>query len=325
MSHTPVAVITGASSGLGRATAIALAKRGARLILVGRRAASLEEVAALCRGHHTEALVAVADTADADAVERAAETAQTAFGRIDYWINAAGVSSYARFWELPPEEFRRVIDVDVHGYANGARSALARMLPRDRGVIVNVSSILGEVPQPFSAPYSMSKAAVIAFGRSLAAELKLAGSRVRVVTVKPPALDTPIFQHAGNHTGRAVRALPPVYPVNAAVRTILAALRNPHRLERDVTVTGAMLVRRHQRHPRAVEAAVAAQTAVGQFGRTAERAKSGNLFEPSPAPGSITGGWHGRRAQTRRTLLGLATVAGAVALVARALRHSHSA
>ncbi|MDN4613970.1 SDR family NAD(P)-dependent oxidoreductase [Leifsonia sp. F6_8S_P_1B] len=325
MTHSPVAVITGASSGLGRATAIALAKRGARLVLVGRRDASLQEVASLCRTHHTEAAVAVADTADAEALERAAESAERGFGRIDYWINAAGVSSYGRFWELPPEEFARVIDVDVHGYANGARSALARMLPRDRGVIVNVASILGEVPQPFSSPYSMSKAAVIAFGRSLAAELALSGSHVRVVTVKPPALDTPIFQHSGNHTGRAVRALPPVYPVHAAVRTILSALHNPRRRERDVTVAGGMLVRRHQRHPRSVEAAIAAQTAAGQFERTTERPHSGNLFEPSPAPGSITGGWHGRRAQTRRTLVGLATAAGAVALVARAMRRSSSA
>lgn len=325
MTHSPVAVITGASSGLGRATAIALAKRGARLVLVGRREASLQEVAGLCRTHHADVLVAVADTADADAVERAAHAAEDAFGRIDYWINAAGVSSYARFWELPPEEFRRVIDVDVNGYANGARSALARMLPRDRGVIVNVSSILGEVPQPFSTPYSMSKAAVIAFGRSLAAELALARSRVRVVTVKPPAMDTPIFQHAGNRTGRAIRALPPVYPVSVAVRAILAALRNPRRLERDVTVAGGMLVRRHQRHPRAVEAAIAAQTAAGQFERAAEQPHSGTLFEASPAPGAITGGWHGRRAQTRRSLVGLATAAGLVALVVRALRHSPSA
>ncbi|MDR6972603.1 SDR family NAD(P)-dependent oxidoreductase [Leifsonia shinshuensis] len=320
MSASPVVVITGASSGLGRATALAFARRHARLVLVARGAAGLEDVVAEARAHGARDAVAVGgDTTDPATGDRAADTAIARYGRLHLWVNAAAVSSYARFWEQPAAEFERVLDVDIRGYANGVRSALGVMRSQRSGVIVNVASILGEVPQPYSAAYSMSKAAVIAFGRSLRSELALAKSPVHVVTVLPPALDTPIFQHAGNRSGREVRALPPVYPPSRAVDEILAAWKHPARGERTVTAAGRTLVRQHTKRPATVEAAIARQTELGQFRSKPSGPTTGNLFSPSGEPLSVSGGWGGRRAQTRRLLTGAALIAGAVAVV-RAVR-----
>ncbi|MGO4594764.1 SDR family NAD(P)-dependent oxidoreductase [Leifsonia sp. 2TAF2] len=233
MSASPVVVITGASSGLGRGTALAFAKRHARLVLVARGASSLREVAAECTAHGARDVATVAgDTTDEATADRAVDTAIARHGRLDVWINDASVSSYGAFWEQSSDDFRRILDVNITGYANGSRSALRVMIPQGSGLIVNVASILGEVPQPYTAAYSMSKAAVIAFGRSVRSELSLAKSPVHVVTVLPPTLDTPFFHHAGNRTGRALQALPPVYPPTEAVDEILAAWKNPGKPER---------------------------------------------------------------------------------------------
>lgn len=316
MSASPVVVITGASSGLGRATAEAFARRHARLVLVARGASALEDVAEDARelGARDVAVVA-GDTADRATTDRAADTAVARHGRLDLWINAAAVTAYGLFWEQPPADFERVLQVDVTGTANGSRSALRVMLQQRSGVLVNVASILGEVPQPYSAAYSMSKAAVIALGRSLRSELSLAKSPVHVVTVLPPTLDTPIFHHAGNVTGRALKALPPVYPATDAVAQILNAWKRPGTPERTVSGAGRALARQHRRRPQAVEAAIARQTELGQFSGSSAERTSGNLYEPSSAPLSVSGGWAGRRRKAGRVLLLSAFAAGAGYLI----------
>lgn len=320
MSASPVVVITGASSGLGRGTALAFAKRHVRLVLIARGASTLEEVADECRAHGARDVTTVAgDMADPATAERAVDIAIARNGRIDVWVNAAAVTSYGPFWEQPASEFERVLDVDIHGYANGSRSALRVMIPQRSGLIVNVASILGEVPQPYTAAYSMSKAAVIALGRSLRSELALAKSPVHVVTVLPPTLDTPIFQHAGNRSGRALRALPPVSPPTDAVAQILAAWKRPGTPERTVTAAGKALVRQHRRHPQAVEATLARQTQLTQFRKEPAAPSTGNLFAPSGEPLAVTGGWAGRSKQTARVLAFAALTAG-VAYAIRAKR-----
>ncbi|MFP3467469.1 SDR family NAD(P)-dependent oxidoreductase [Leifsonia sp. SIMBA_070] len=320
MSASPVVVITGASSGLGRATALAFAKRHARLVLVARNAAALDDVAEECLACGArDAVVVPGDTADSATTDRASDSAIARHGRIDVWINDAAVSAYGKFWELPEEEFRRVVDVDIHGYANGVRSALRVMLPQRSGLIVNVSSILGEVPQPYTSPYSLSKAAIIALGRSIRSELALTKSPVHVVTVLPPTMDTPIFQHAGNRTGRALNALPPVYPASETVAEILAAWKRPGKPERTVSAAGKAMVHQHRRRPPVVEAAMARQTELGQFRNAPAAPSTGNLFAPSGEPLSVTGGWAGRRKQTRRVLAAAALTAG-VAYLVRASR-----
>ena len=226
--NTQVVVITGAGSGVGRETARLLARTGARLVLAGRRMETLQDAAELCRLAGTSAVPLVADTADPAAVQAVADAAVAEFGRIDVWVNNASLASYSRFSDLPLEDFRRVMDVNVMGYVYGCRAALAQMEKQGTGLIINVASIVGEVPQPYTAPYSMSKAAVRALGVSLRSELALHGPHgIRISTVLPPTIDTPFFDHAANYTGRRVRALPPVYPARIVAKHILRLVRRP--------------------------------------------------------------------------------------------------
>lgn len=318
MSGSDVVVITGASSGLGRATALLLAERGSRLVLVARSGAALEEVAGRCRARGGQAQAHVADVTDPEAMLEVADEAIARFGELNVWVNAAAVATYGRLTDLPVNEVQRVLDVNVMGYVNGCRAALHAMEAgdaADAGVIVNVASIVGKVSQPYTAPYALSKAAVLALGVSLRSELALAGRNVHVVSVVPPTMDTPFFGHAGNHSGAELVALPPVYPPALVARSILKAIRRPHRGERVVGMIGRALVVLHRLRPRLAEGLMAIQTARGQFGGVPASGTAGNLFVPVD-DGETTGGWHGRRRRNVRIVLGgVAAVVAATALM----------
>jgi NAD(P)-dependent dehydrogenase (short-subunit alcohol dehydrogenase family) len=322
--HRPVVVITGASSGIGRATALRFAARRARLVLASRSTPALEELAGLCREAGGEAVAVTCDVTSPSDVEQAARRAVAEFGRLDVWVNNASVSSFGRIDELPLEDVRRVIEVDQLGYVHGVRAALGQMKPAGRGVIVTVASIVGEVPQPYAAPYAMSKAAVRALSVSLRSELSLAGEkRIHVVTVLPPTIDTPFFQHAANHTGRRVIAMPPVYPADDVAKAIVSLAAKP----KDEFVVGRLgrtLVRQHRATPRAVEAQMAALTEAAQLSPT-ERApeSTGILYRPVHASkASVSGGWHGSGRRTGRGVLGWLAVAAAATYVVVAVRRA---
>ena len=316
MARSDVVVITGASSGIGRTTARLLASRGSRLVLVARGRAALDEVANECRALGGQAQTHVADVTDPEAMLDVANEAVATFGRLDVWVNVAAVASYGRFAELPLNEVRRVLDVNVMGYANGCHAALRVMSQRGSGVIVNVASIVGKVPQPYTAPYAMSKAAVLALGVSLRSELALDRKGIHVVSIVPPTIDTPFFEHAANHSEVELVAMPPVYPPEVVARGILAAIRRPERGERTLGTLGRGLVGLHRLSPRLAHGFMAVQTAWGQFGRTPAPSTSGNLFASGPSA-EATGGWHGKRRRNVRVALALASV---VALVVSAGR-----
>lgn len=306
------AVITGASSGIGRATALAFARAGANVVLAARREDALRELAAECETHGVRAIAVPADTSDEPAVERVAEVADFEFGGIDVWVNDAAVTVLARFEDTPLEDFRRVFDTNVFGYVHGARAALRRFRARGRGVLINVASVDAVASQPYMSAYVASKHAIHGLDKVLRQELLLDGARdIHVCTVLPATIDTPLFQHAANYTGRAAKAMPPVYPAAQVADTIVRLAVKP---EREVLVgrSARQMAEMYRRSLAAGEKVMARMTDASQLHRRrAAPPTRGNLYEPM-ADGDVSGGW---RSPGRRFIRAVATL-GAAALPA---------
>jgi short-subunit dehydrogenase len=223
LSDPDVIVITGASAGVGRATARAFARPGARLGLLARGRAGLEAAAAEVRKAGGEALVLVCDVADADAVEAAAAQVEDAYGPIDVWVNVAMTAVLAEISQTTAEEFRRVTEVTYLGSVHGTQAALRRMLPRDRGKIVQVGSALGYRGIPLQSTYCGAKHAIQGFVESLRTELRHRGSHVSHTIVQLPGLDTTQFAWVRARTPDEPQPVPPIYEPEVAARAIVWA------------------------------------------------------------------------------------------------------
>lgn len=224
-----VVVITGASAGVGRATARRFARDRARIGLIAR---GLDGLAAAKREVEElggQALAIPCDVADADAVEQAAALIEHQLGPIDIWVNNAMASVFSPVRETTALEFRRVTEVTYLGVVYGTLSALKRMLPRDRGVIVQVGSALAYRGIPMQAPYCAAKHAVQGFMDSLRSELLHDGSRVQVTMVQLPALNTPQFGWVKSRLPRKAQPVPPIYQPEVAADAIAYAARHPRR------------------------------------------------------------------------------------------------
>ena len=317
-----VVVVTGATSGIGRATALRFARAGADVVLVARREAALDALAEQCRELGGRALAVPTDVSDEEAMRRLAPRALEEFGRIDVWVNNAAVGFVSPFLEVPMEDFRRVLDVNIMGYVHGSRAALRQMRRQGSGVLVNVASVVGEVPQPYTTAYSMSKAAVRALGVSLRSELLLERvSGVHVATVLPASIDTPYYRHAANYTGRQVAPLPPVYAPERVARAIVKVARSPRR-EVVVGALGRAFVLQHRVAPGATEAMMALMVDRAHLSRTRTAPRSrGNLVTPSadPRDAEATGGWGGHRRTLQRGAVGAGLLTGVTGLALRRL------
>ncbi len=218
-----VAVITGASSGIGRATAIRFAQAGWRVGLIARSEDGLEAVCKDVVEHGGTAAMAIADVADSGQLEAAAASIEAVLGPLDVWVNNAGVGVWGWFEDIPEDEFRRVTEVNYFGIVNGSRIALKRMAASGYGTIVQVLSVISYRGVPLQTPYSGAKYAARGFTDALRSELAAKGSRVHVTMVHPPAVNTPFYDHAGSHMGRKVRPPPPVYQPELIADAIYAA------------------------------------------------------------------------------------------------------
>src|SRR5256714_1720486 len=229
LAKPEVVVITGASAGLGRATARAFAREGAHIGLLARGRDGLEGARRDVERLGGRALALPTDVADADQVERAAEAVEREFGPIDIWVNNAMVSVFSPVKEMKPEEYKRVTEVTYLGVVYGTLAALKRMLPRDRGVIVQVGSALAYRGIPLQAAYCAAKHAIQGFVDSLRCELLHDNSNVRVTMVQMPALNTPQFRWVKSRLPHQAQPVPPIYQPEVAAEAIYYAAHHERR------------------------------------------------------------------------------------------------
>jgi NAD(P)-dependent dehydrogenase (short-subunit alcohol dehydrogenase family) len=225
----PVVVITGATSGVGRATALAFARLQWRVALIARGADGLQATLAELERAGGEGFVAQADVGDENAVGSAADAVVARWGGIDVWVNNAMVTVFSDIARLEPQELRRVTEVTYHGAVWGTMAALKHMTPRGRGVIVQVGSALAYRSIPLQSAYCAAKAALRGFTDSLRSELIHAGSRIHVTMVHLPALNTPQFDVARSHMGSRPRPLGTIYQPELAARAIVWAAQHRRR------------------------------------------------------------------------------------------------
>ena len=230
-----VVVVTGATSGVGRAVAERFARAGARVGLVARGQNGLEGAAKDVERAGGEPLPLPTDVADPVQVEAAAAAVEQAFGPIDVWVNNAMTTVFAEATSIAPAEFRRVTEVTYLSAVNGTLSALNRMLPRDRGSIVQVGSALAYRSIPLQSAYCAAKHAVEGFTQSLRCELLHRGSHVGLSMVQLPALNTPQFDHCESKMPRRAQPVPPIYQPEVAAEGIFWAA---HHRRREVWVGG---------------------------------------------------------------------------------------
>jgi len=332
---TQTVAITGASAGIGRAAARLFAQRGDRVALIARGQAGLDGAVRDVQRAGGEALAISADVADFAEVEAAAKQTEDTFGPIDVWVNVAFASVFAPFAQTTAEEFRRVTEVTYLGFVHGTMAALARMRPRDRGVIVQVGSALGARSIPLQAAYCGGKHAINGFTESLRCELLHDKSNVHVTVVQMPAVNTPQFSWVRSKLPRHPQPVPPIYQPEVAARGVVYAADHPRRKQYFVGATTAATILANRVAPALLDRYLARTGYDSQ--QTGEREPDGpdNLWEPVDEPRGDDHGAHGEfddRSHPRSAQLfvshhpvaamaaGVATAAAGVALASRARR-----
>lgn len=316
-----VVVISGASSGVGQATAEEFARRGAKLVLAARAAAALQNVAKTCREAGAEVLVAPTDVTDADAVKELARKAMS-FGRIDVWFSNVGVGAVGRFEETPIEAHEKVIRANLIGHFNDAHAAIPIFLKQGHGTFINMISLGGFAPTPFAAAYSASKFGLRGFSEALRAEL--ADERdIHICDVYPTFMDTPGVAHSANYTGHKLSVPPPVYDARRAARAIVRLAEHPRHA---ITVGAVADLARfaHFLAPNTTARILARLTS--NYLRRAPRVQNtnGNLFRIPAVAGGVEGGWRSKRQVPIIAIAGAAVIGFALAaMIGGATRASY--
>ncbi|HSH18691.1 MAG TPA: SDR family oxidoreductase [Candidatus Saccharimonadales bacterium] len=309
-----VAVITGASSGIGMATALQFAEKGYDVVLAARRLEELQDVARQCEEKGVSAMPILTDTSSDEAVHDLAREAIDSFGRIDVWINNAGVYLVGKFEELPLKDMQRLMDVNFFGYVHGSHSALEQFKKQGYGTLINVASVNAAAPQPYVSIYSASKAAVRAMDESIRMELRLEGldKQINVCTVFPAGIDTNLFQNGANYSGHRVRAIEPVYDPTYVAKRIYQLAEKPKR-EKYVGPVGTLMALQRTHMPGAYEKRVGKFTDVDLLADDPESPTVGNLYTPLPMNRGMRGGW--RETRVRADHFNMATGAVLVAAI----------
>jgi short-subunit dehydrogenase len=274
-----VVVITGASSGIGRETALLFAKHGARLLLAARSRDSLEMLASDIRREGGRAVAVPTDVSDPEAVQRLAEAAMEQFGRIDTWVSNAGVSLYSRFEDAPLDEMHRIMDVHFWGTVHSFKAALPRM-KAGGGTIICVGSALSDAAVPLQSIYVAAKHAIKGLTASIRQELLQEKAPIHVTLIKPSSIDTPLFEHARTHLGVEPKGIPPVYDPIVVARAIVHCAEKPER-ELLVGGSGEFFSLMERVAPRMLDWQ---QSHMGESAQRTDRVKSleapSNLYQP---------------------------------------------
>lgn len=312
-----VVAITGASSGIGRGSARLFARHGARVVLISRGASSLSEAEKECQEEGAETLAISADVASSKDVENAVNEIIEKFGRIDAWVNNAGVMAYGELGSVPGEVEQRIIEVNLIGQMNCVRAVLPHMVKQQKGVFINVASLYSRMTSPFVASYSTSKFGVLGMSRILRQELKQYQG-IHVCTILPGSLDTPIFNHAANYTGHAAKPPP---PVSSPGRVEKAILRNTRRPRRHVVIGRAQQLASigHMFFPWAYDSVVPVAMRKLALQNEAEPESEGNVFQPLPSTSADRGDWRSKPQRRGLAGAGIGVAALGVALAARKL------
>ena len=241
-----VVVVMGASSGIGRETALRLAKRGAKVVVAARSEAGLRSLEDEIRGLGGEARAVVAEVCEFEQVEAVAQSAVEEYGRLDTWVHLAAAGLFAPFDQTEPDEFRRVVDVDLMGQVYGAMAALPRIKREGSGALVHISSVVGKRSAPLQSAYSASKHGIDGFLESLRVELLQEGwNSIGVTNVMPAAINTPFFAKARTKLGVKPKGFPPIYQPGVVADAILySAEKAPREIVAGGAGKGMLLTQR---------------------------------------------------------------------------------
>ncbi len=318
-----VVVITGASSGIGEATALAFARQGSRLVIAARDLDALEAVAEDCRRMGGQAIAVEADVTDPAAVKRLAEQAMT-WGKIDIWVSNVGVGAVGRFQDTPIDAHEQIIRANLIGHMNDAHAVLPIFLQQGHGIFVNMISLGGFAAAPFAAAYSASKFGLRGFSEALRAELADRPD-IHICDIYPAFVDTPGIGHGANYVGRKLSAPPPLVDPRDVADAIVAVTQRPRATTTVGSVTNAARLA-HLLAPN-LSTRILGRFMASYF-RRANRVpqSSGNVFSPPSVPGGIDGGMRSPNGNASHPLmfamLAIAAMAGgaAVARIARRRR-----
>ncbi|QNG36563.1 SDR family NAD(P)-dependent oxidoreductase [Geodermatophilaceae bacterium NBWT11] len=290
MTPNRTALVTGASSGIGRATALLLAEQGARLVLLARSATTLEQAAADCRAAGaTDVVVEACDVNDraglGDVVRRSVER----FGSLDLVVHAATVMAYGDVEDLRAEVFEQVVDTAIHGTANVARPVLAQFRRQGRGDLVVVSSLLASITAPTMGAYATAKWGQLGLVRTLQQETRDVPA-IHVSAVSPGGVNTPIYYQAATVLGNTGHPPPPVYSPRRVGQAILAVVENPRRLKQS-GIANPLIIAGYRLVPPVFDALVGPLLKVFGMSRDSVPASDGNVFAPVPENEATTGPW----------------------------------
>jgi short-subunit dehydrogenase len=318
-----VVVITGASSGIGEATALAFARQGSRLVIAARDLDALEAVAEDCRRMGGQAIAVEADVTDPAAVKRLAEQAMT-WGKIDIWVSNVGVGAVGRFQDTPIDAHEQIIRANLIGHMNDAHAVLPIFLQQGHGIFVNMISLGGFAAAPFAAAYSASKFGLRGFSEALRAELADRPD-IHICDIYPAFVDTPGIGHGANYVGRKLSAPPPLVDPRDVADAIVAVTQRPRATTTVGSVTNAARLA-HLLAPN-LSTRILGRFMASYFRRANRVAQSsGNVFSPPSVPGGIDGGMRSPNGNASHPLmfamLAIAAMAGgaAVARIARRRR-----